>query len=178
MVDDTGPVTRAAIAGDVAAFGELVKRHQSHVRAFLVRLTRGDRALADDLAQETFLEAFRKLDRFRGEGSFEGWLLGIAYSRFLMEARKRKPGDALSEDHCGASGGELAAAARLDLEKGMAQLTAPERAALTLHFALGCSHEETAAIMSVPLGTAKSYILRGRERLKGLLEGWAERSVP
>src|SRR6201996_6937105 len=83
-------LVRGAAAGDAAAFGALVREHQSRVRGFLRRLTRGDAALADDLAQETFLEAFRKIAQYRGEGSFGGWLCGIAWSRFLMERRKRK----------------------------------------------------------------------------------------
>jgi len=82
-----------------AEFGVLVRTHQSKVRGFLRRLTRGDAALADDLAQETFLEAHRKLAQYRGEGSFGSWLCGIAWSRFLMERRKRKeePLDELPE---------------------------------------------------------------------------------
>ena len=89
MSTDT-PLVQRARAGDAAAFGTLVRQHQSKVRGFLRRLTRGDAALADDLAQETFLEAHRKLDQFRGEGSFGAWLCGIAWSRFLMERRKRR----------------------------------------------------------------------------------------
>ncbi|HEY1613068.1 MAG TPA: sigma-70 family RNA polymerase sigma factor [Rhizomicrobium sp.] len=171
-------IARLIATQDIDAFGVLVRKHQSAVRGFLARLARGDGALADDLAQETFLEALRKLHQFRGDGPFRGWLLRIAWSRFLMEARRRKFLAEPDEDSVGSAGGELAAAAKLDLERAMARLSASERAALTLHFALGYSHEETASIMDVPLGTAKSHVLRGRERLKALLEGWSERSTP
>src|SRR5208282_4154553 len=79
-----------AVAGDPAAFEALVRQRQSPLRGFLRRLTRGDHALADDLAQETLLEAWRKLDQFRAEGAFAGWLARIAYRRYLMWARQRK----------------------------------------------------------------------------------------
>ena len=151
-------------------FGRLVREHQSAVRAFLRRLTRGDAALADDLAQETFFEAHRKLAQFRGEGSFSSWLFGIAWSRFLMERRKRKE-EPLGETLDTASfDPRPASEARLDLERAMARLSAEERAALTLCYALGHSHGEAADILDMPLGTVKSHVLRGREKLKTMLE--------
>lgn len=169
MSTDTILVQRAR-AGDAAAFGTLVRQHQSKVRGFLRRLTRGDAALADDLAQETFLEAHRKLDQFRGEGSFGAWLCGIAWSRFLMERRKRKEEPLEAPDETASVDTSSASLARLDLEKAMAQLAPPERAALTLCYAFGHSHGEAAEILNLPLGTVKSHVLRGREKLKALLE--------
>jgi RNA polymerase sigma-70 factor (ECF subfamily) len=156
-----------AAAGDAAAFGVLVRQHQSALRGFLRRLTRGDHALADDLAQETFLEAYRKQGQFRGDSPFAGWLYAIAWSRFLMTARKRKL-EPLDDEEAEApdAGSEL----RLDLEKALARLRAPERAALTLCFAVGMGHEEAAVTLGMPLGTLKSHIARGREKLKTLLQ--------
>jgi hypothetical protein len=75
---------------DQHAFGELVRRHQSPVRAFLTRMTRGDVHLADDLAQETFLKAWQKLYTFRGGAKFSTWLFGIAFNEFRAAARQRK----------------------------------------------------------------------------------------
>ena len=169
-MDERALVARAA-RGDAAAFATLVRAHQSRVRAFLLRLSSGDHALADDLAQETFLEAFRKLSQFRGEGSLGGWLYRIAYTRFLMERRVRKeaPAEIDPEPSMASEGADMA---RLDLERAMARLSAPERAALTLCYALGHSNEEAAAILSLPLGTVKSHILRGREKLQALLGAW------
>jgi RNA polymerase sigma-70 factor (ECF subfamily) len=159
-------IARAA-AGDSAAFALLARQHQSALRGFLRRLTRNDPSLADDIAQETFLEAWRKLPHFRGDGSFAGWLDRIAWSRFLMDARKRKP--ELLEDLPEQSV-ETSPDTKLDLERAMAKLSAGERAALTLCYALGHSNEEAAAILNMPLGTVKSHILRGREKLRALLE--------
>ena len=159
---------RLAAAGDAAAFGLLVREHQSALRGYLRRLTRGNHALADDLAQETFLEAHRKLSQFAGKGSFAGWLYAIAWSRFLMETRKRKlePLDEIDERVAPQSDPAI----KLDLEKALALLRPPERSALTLCFALGMPHEEAAAVMKVPLGTLKSPVARGREKLKTLLK--------
>jgi len=169
MSTDTILVQRAR-SGDAAAFGTLVRQQQSKVRGFLRRLTRADAALADDLAQETFLEAHRKIDQFRGEGSFGAWLCGIAWSRFLMERRKRKEEPLEAPDETASIDTTSASLARLDLEKAMAQLAPAERAALTLCYAFGHSHGEAAEILDLPLGTVKSHVLRGREKLKALLE--------
>jgi RNA polymerase sigma factor (sigma-70 family) len=166
--DDT--LAQLAAAGDTAAFGALVRMHQSKVRGFLRRLTRGDAALADDLAQETFLEAHRKVAQYRGEGSFGSWLCGIAWSRFLMERRKRKEEPLDTVPEAGSMDAGPSIIARLDLERAMARLSAEERAALTLCYALGHSHGEAAEILSLPLGTVKSHVLRGREKLKTMLE--------
>jgi RNA polymerase sigma-70 factor (ECF subfamily) len=160
------------ITVDAASFGALVRAHQSALRGFLRRLTRGDHALADDLAQETFLEAHRKLAQFRGDSSFASWLYAIAWSRFLMTARRRKL-EPLDDDDGEPAMPEEDSIVRLDLEKALATLRAPERAALTLCFAMGLNHEEAAAALGMPLGTVKSHIARGREKLKTLLQDHA-----
>jgi RNA polymerase sigma factor (sigma-70 family) len=166
-----GELGRRAAAGDANAFAALVRSHQSRLRGFLRRMTRGDHALADDLAQETFLEAHRKLAAWRGEGSFASWLYAIAYSRYLMAARRRKL-EPLDEVDVPSPSPEMASALHLDLEKAMARLSPGERAALTLCFALGMSHEEAAVSLAMPIGTVKSHVARGREKLKAMLHMW------
>ncbi len=168
---DEATIARRAAMGDAAAFGLLVRQHQSRLRGFLLRVTGGRHALADDLAQETLLEAWRKIAQFRGEGSFTGWLLGIAWSRFLMDARRRK--EEMPEgmpEPC--SDPRQNTMARLDLEKALAKLAPAERAALTVCYALGFSHEEGASLLRMPLGTIKSHLARGREKLQGHLQEW------
>ena len=169
-MDAIEPLARKAAAGDVAAFGVLVRLHQGRLRGFLLRMTKGNGALADDLAQETFLEAFRKIGQF-AQGSFFGWLCAIAYSRFLMEARKRRlePLDEAADMPDDAPEPEAASLTRIDLERAMQRLVPAQRAALTLCFALGLSNEEAAAALDMPLGTLKSHVNRGRDRLSVLL---------
>lgn len=168
-MDDSALVERATKTRDVAAFNMLARQNQSKVRGLLLRLTRGNHALADDLAQEAFLEAWRGIANFRGESSFSTWLYRIAYSRFLMQARKRKPDEPLDDWDGTSASGESATLARIDLERAFAKLSPPESAALTLCYALGLSNTEAAETMNVPLGTLKSHVLRGREKLKTIL---------
>ena len=168
-MNDEGLAARAA-AGGGAAFGRLVQQHQSMLRGFLIRLTRGDRALADDLAQDSFLEAWRKLAQYRGAGSFRGWLTRIAYTRYLMEARRRKLEqlDEATQELEEVRG--LDPGMRFDLERCMSRLSLGERSALTLCYALGHSHEEAAEILGLPVGTVKSHVLRGRRKLLTMME--------
>ena len=84
-------VARALRGEDACAFGQLVRRHQGSIRAQLRRLTGRDETWADDLAQETFLVAWRKLGQFRGEARFCTWLYRIAYTIFLQAIRRRIP---------------------------------------------------------------------------------------
>ena len=132
-----GELIRRAAGGTPPAFAALVHLYQSRLRGFLRRMTRGEHALADDLAQETFLEAYRKIGSYRGEGSFSGWLYAIAWSRYLMAARRRKlePLETWrtprSRPHP-----ETARRAAPRSEKAMSRLAPAERAALTVCFAL------------------------------------------
>src|SRR5580700_10720937 len=89
-MSDAALLARARIDDDRHAFGELVRRNQSAVRAALRKLTRGNQALADDLAQETFLLAYRSLRNFRGDAKFGTWLYRIAYNVFVSDTRRRR----------------------------------------------------------------------------------------
>src|ERR1043166_9913503 len=89
-LSDAQLIARCVVEDDRHAFAELVRRHQSAVRACLRKLTSGNAALADDLAQETFLLAYRNLKSFRQEAKFSTWLYRIAYNAFLAAARTTK----------------------------------------------------------------------------------------
>jgi RNA polymerase sigma-70 factor (ECF subfamily) len=154
-------------AGDVAAFTALVRRHERRVRAFLVRITRGEGA--DDLAQETFLKAWRMASAYRGEGSYEGWLLRIAWRQFLSSRRKRSEAASELPDMADlrAEGGDL----RIDVERALGRLGPRERAAAMLCLGEGYSHGEAAEILGLPLGTLKSIVARAKGALVKHLEG-------
>lgn len=153
--------------GSLPAFEALVRRHQSVVRGFLRRLG-GDHPLADDLAQDVFVTAWRKLDRFDGRGTFRGWLCRIAYTTFLQDRRasgaraRREEASLPPPDLTGGPEGAL------DLERALATLSDEQRAAVALCYGEGLSHTEAADALGVPLGTLKSHVLR-RERLVALL---------
>ena len=167
-------VARIRLGNDPRAFEQLVRRHQGMVRAQLRRLLHGDLAAADDLAQEAFLQAWRKLDQFRGEASFATWLFRITYACFLQAVRKKSwaPGD---DGDCEALAGPEPTRAidlRIDLERAMRRLSAGEQAVLLHCVQLGLSHEQTAYVLDMPLGTVKTHATRGKAKLKQWLAAW------
>jgi RNA polymerase sigma factor (sigma-70 family) len=171
---DADLIARALLYEDQNAFGELVRRYQSPVRGFLVKMTGGDAHQADDLAQEAFVKAWKKLGSFRSEGKFSTWLFGIAHNEWRMKVRGRKelaledlvenpPADAEQPDSAATSH------LRLDLAEAMKKLTPAERAAIVLCCQNGLSHDEAARALDCPLGTVKTNVLRGKEKLRHLL---------
>lgn len=185
-VPDAQLIARAVVGDDRHAFAELVRRHQSSVRACLRKLTAGNHALADDLSQETFVLAWRNLKSFRQEARFSTWLYRIATNCWLADARKRKEellGDRLDEvadedeqamphiddtqaDH--ARGTSL----KVDLERAMAALSEAERAAIVQCYHNDLTHEEAAYVLNCPVGTVKTHVLRGKQKLKAALTAY------
>ena len=104
-----------AAAGDRPAFGELVRRHGSAVRGLLRRMG-AEPSLADDIAQDAFLAAFERVSEFRGEGTFSAWVRKIAARLFVRRWRKESRFDVEAEDLEDSHGGEVSAAARIDLD--------------------------------------------------------------
>ena len=159
---------------DRNAFSELVRRHQSKVRTVLRRLTRGDAALADDLAQETFVLAWRNLRAFRFEARFSTWIYRIAFNAWQSEARKRREVRLEIDDESPPPGSEgfdvmPDIAARVDLERALATLSDGERAAITACYYADLSHEEAARALGIPLGTVKTHVLRAKAKLRARL---------
>src|ERR1700745_2217644 len=157
-VSDAQLIARVLVQDDRHAFGELVRRHQSAVRACLRKLTGGNHALADDLAQETFLLAYRNLKSFRQEAKLSTWLYRIAYNAFLADARKMKelplPEDTDPEDLVSAADDTMpvarVAALNVDLARAMATLSDAERAAIVQCYHNDLSHEEAAYVLGCP----------------------------
>ncbi|HEX7607168.1 MAG TPA: sigma-70 family RNA polymerase sigma factor [Usitatibacter sp.] len=159
---------------DRKAFAELVTRHQSKVRTVLRRLTRGDVALADDLAQETFVLAWKNLARFRFEARFSTWIYRIAFNAWQSEARKKREVQLEVDDDALLPGSEAYdelpdIAARLDLERAMATLSDGERAAIGACYYADLSHEEAAVALGMPVGTVKTHVLRAKAKLRARL---------
>jgi RNA polymerase sigma-70 factor (ECF subfamily) len=186
-ITDAQLIARAIVGDDRHAFAELVRRHQSAVRACLRKLTAGNHALADDLAQETFVLAWRHLKSFRQEARFSTWLYRIATNCWLADARKRKeellgdrdatlPDDDNGEVHDdGAVHGDHARSVvlKMDLERAMAVLSEGERAAIVQCYHNDLTHEEAAYVLDCPVGTVKTHVLRGKQKLKEALAAWA-----
>lgn len=168
-MDQDTELARRAAAGDAAAFTALVRAHEGAVRRFLARLARGEGS--DDLAQEVFLKAWRRAGDWRGEGSYRGWLLRIAWTTFLgahrTKGRQEARDQAAFEQQTDARRNPDLA---IDLSRALAGLGTRERAAALLCFGEGCSHGEAARIMELPLGTLKSIVARARAALVERLE--------
>ena len=166
-------VELARSANGAAAFSALVKLHQGSLRAFLFRLCK-DYDHADDIAQDSFIAAHRKLHTLTGAGSFRAWLFKIAYNNFLQHQRSSKRrGEAVIQfqQHVEVLQDryETISTAQIDLEKAMARLKTNEAAAITLCHSVGFSHGEVADILETPLGTVKTHINRGKARLREML---------
>lgn len=172
---DADLVARVLLEDDHHAFSELVRRHQSAVRGMLRQLTRTDAALADDLAQETFLKAFKNIRSFRGEAKFSTWLYRIAYNTFREDARKRKELVGIDETQLEAEQDPQTVdpALRQDLMQALKLLPLHERTAVLLCCQNGLSHDEASRVLDIPLGTVKTNVLRGREKLKKTLAAWS-----
>jgi len=170
---DAALVARALRSDGQRAFAELVRRHQGVVRAQLRRLTGGDHSWADDLAQDTFLIAWRKLEQFRADARFSTWLYRIAYTTFLQSARRRPVRVGNAPADCPAETDEPGAIAlQRDLAHAMTRLSEGERMALTLCYELDMSHDEAASVLAIPAGTVKTHIARAKAKLREWLAAW------
>jgi RNA polymerase sigma-70 factor (ECF subfamily) len=159
-----------AAAGDRGAFGELARRHGAGVRALLRRMG-ADASLADDLAQDAFLAAYEHIAEFRGEGPFGGWLKRIAARLYVRRWRRRSQLDPMEtrDDDASLDGpptDEGDAIARLDLDEALRLLSPSERVCVSLCFGAGMSHAEAAEALNAPLGTVKSHMRRGMDKLR------------
>jgi RNA polymerase sigma-70 factor (ECF subfamily) len=173
---DAELIARVLERDDRHAFATIVRRHQSQIRAVLRRLTSGDAAWADDLAQETFLSAYRNLRQFRGESRLSSWFYRIAYTRWLDSARTQRDRPEANDEPTASVRSVERADARHDLERGLSLLRPAERAALALTYAEDMTHEEAANILEMPLGTLKTLVRASLQKLRRALEASPERT--
>jgi RNA polymerase sigma-70 factor (ECF subfamily) len=173
MNDDEAALVAAVRDGSEHAFNTLVDRHQQAVRAFLRRLL-GNAPEADDIAQDTFVAAWTQVRSFRGDTTVRSWLCGIAWRKAKGARRswvRRRVRDAVHYEQTSAP--ELTGPAmedRLTVRQALLALPLEQRAAVTLCLVAGCSHSEASGILGLALGTVKSHVSRGRERLRRALE--------
>lgn len=163
-------VVALAISGDRSAFSELVWRRQSWLRNLLRRLCR-DPELADDLAQQVFLKAWRSLPQLKSPAAFGAWLRRLAINAWLAHRRSAAAAALapLPEELPTSLMLVPAVGERLDLDRALSHLARDERLCVVLAYSEGMSHGEISAATSLPLGTVKSHIRRGAERLRRLL---------
>ena len=173
-------VVAAAMRGDDAAFSELMRRRQSQIRNLLRRLCRNS-ALADDLAQTAFLQAWRTLRSLRAPGAFGGWLRKLAVNVWLQHLRG--PGAhreveleeaqvGVQQPAAGVIEPSTAAGEQVDLDRALSLLAPDVRLCIVLSYAERMSHREICETTGFPLGTVKSHIARGAARLRESLSAY------
>lgn len=160
---DSELVWRVLLLNDRKAYCDLVFKHQVAVRSYLQRLT-GNAEWASDIAQETFLNGYRRLDQLKEYGKYRSWIFAIAHTQFLQWHRAHESFE--SED----TNEEAAASdafAGTEVRMLLKSLRPEESSALTLCLAHDFTHVEAARMLNMPIGTVKSLISRAREKIGG-----------
>lgn len=176
-------VARRIGSGDMAAFEALYARHASRLYNLASRMA-GNAAEADDLLQDIFLLAYRKLGSYRGESSLGTWLYRLAMNHCLdvLRSRQARMGqltdsmDAPERAPVAAPLPVLGAVGRIDLERAIQALPPACRAAFLLHDVEGFGHHEVAGILGVSEGTSKSQVHKARLRIRTHLAARVERA--
>jgi len=164
-------VIALACTGDIQAFEEIVRRCQNRVRSFMHRLCNHP-DLAEDLAQQVFLKVWKSIRQLRAPGAFHGWLHRIMVSIWLEEVRRRKLDVAEWDESVPLEAPGEAPGERIDLDKALAQLPPRMRLCVVLAYNDGLSHQEISEMTDIPLGTVKSNISRGAEKMRALLSDY------
>lgn len=165
---------RRARAGDADAFDALYAEHVERVFALCLRMTADERH-AEELTQDVFVTAWRRLGTFRGDAAFSTWLYRVTVNTVLddRKCRRRRPVQLSAvpqEAFGGEASGETDPGERLRIEAAIASLPERARTAIVLHGIEGYAYEEVAELMGVAVGTVKSHIHRARALLIERLE--------
>lgn len=148
-----------------------VKTQQNALRSFLLALCAGNMADADDIAQETLVQAYLAIDRYVDSGKFRSWLFKIAHNRFLNHIAAQKPCSSI-EEASGTMAVESADSGFTHQQLYMALSTLPpkERSTITLYYLSGYSVKEIAGITGSSVDAVKKQMSRGRDRLKAIIK--------
>src|ERR1700733_9899412 len=174
---------RLAQQGDAGAFERIYRLHNRRVYALCLRMV-GNTAEAEDLAQEAFLQLFRKIATFRGESAFSTWLHRLSVNVVLMRLRKKTLAETSLDETTDADeessgprkdvgGPDLRLSGsvdRVNLERAVEQLPPGYRSVFVLHDVQGYEHNEIATIMNCSIGNSKSQLHKARMRLRELLQ--------
>ena len=167
---DIALVTQVTMMGNRRAFDQLVVRYQSPVRRFFLHQTLGDEPLSDDLAQDTFIKAWRNIGSFRAMSSFQTWLMRIAYNVFYDYVRNRKTTSDIDNVAEPMTNGNSNPSLQMDLYHALSLLKPDERTCITLQLVDGYKIDQIAKITDMKEGTVKSILFRGKEKLTKYLK--------
>ncbi len=159
--------------GDVQAFERLYRTNVGRVYAVCLRMV-GDPSLAEDLAQEAFVRAWRKLHTFRGDSAFSSWLHRLAVNVVLSRQRARRRREArlvpVEDPEVHQTPHTPRAGAGMDLRQAVGTLPPMERRVFVLHDVEGLRHAEIAEALGIAVGTSKAHLHRARKLLRKALE--------
>jgi RNA polymerase sigma-70 factor, ECF subfamily len=177
-----GALVKAAQAGDMKAFERLYRLHSSRVLGLCLRMIR-ERDAAEDCVQQTFIQAWRHLDRFESRSAFSTWLHGIAVNAVLSHKRSNKSWlqfeDSIPEDFDGLDNSAVQDAKNfdagdaIDIESALRTLPDGARYVVVLQAIYGYSHEEVSTMLGIAVGTCKAQLHRARRMLRHKL-GFSE----
>lgn len=184
---DDDRIIAATLAGEPAAFGDLVLRYQDRLYNSLVRVL-GSAEDARDVAQDAFVQAFVKLETFRGRAAFYTWLYRIAFNLAMSHARRQRPTQSLdaTKSGCGQEpvDGQPSPESGLDrsertelVQAALRELAVDYRQILVLREMEGCRYDEIAEILELPVGTVRSRLFRARMALRDRLAPIMESSI-
>lgn len=168
--NDLSLVSQVAVYHNRAAFDRLVVKYQSPVRRFFLHQTLGDVQLSDDLAQDTFIKAYVNIGKFRGDSAFLTWLYRIAYNVLYDHHRRLRPTDDIdTSDAVRRNAYRTDHNLRLDVYDALRRLGDKERTCVTLQLVDGYPIDQIAEITGMAVGTVKSHLFRGKQKLTAFL---------
>ncbi|MDR0232050.1 MAG: sigma-70 family RNA polymerase sigma factor [Dysgonamonadaceae bacterium] len=167
-------ISRIALLGDRKAFSQLVEVYQSPIRRFFLNLTGGDEELSKDLSQDTFVKAWLSIGSFRAAAKFSTWLYRIAYNIFYDYYRAKKPTAEINveivSDRIADNTSDKDFS--MDFVQALTVLKEDERTAMLLFYMEDQTIDKISKIMNCPVGTVKSHLHRGKEKLSGYLKSY------
>lgn len=174
-VESGADLVARACGGDVSAFESLYREHVGRVYGLCLRMT-GQPDMAEDLAQDTFINAWRSLPGYEGRSSFSTWLHRIAVNAVLAQRRRPQGRNEVSlTDETGeqmdfAMEPAMDDATPIDLERAIAALPPGARDIVVLHGIYGYSHEEAAGMLGLAVGTCKAQLHRARRLMRARMQ--------
>jgi RNA polymerase sigma-70 factor (ECF subfamily) len=173
-------VVRRAIEGDPDAFASLFNAHKSKIYSLCLRMT-SNTAEAEDLTQDAFLQAFRKLASFRGDSALSTWLYRVAVNTVLMYMRKKGsrvvsldqplegPDGTVKREPAKVDDRLSGCVDRIALTRALKELPAGYRTVFVLHEVKGHQHHEIARLLHCSVGNSKSQLHKAKMRMRELL---------
>ena len=161
-------ISRIVVFDDHKAYRILIERHQGGIRNLLSKLTNFNEEITNDLFQEVLIKMYASLKSFKGNSSLSSWVYRITYNVFIDDYNKNKRRKELIDNldvKSKLSSGENTEK-KIDAEILVSYLKPEEKIAIQLSYLEGYTHKEISKILDCPIGTVKSYIKRGKERIK------------